>query len=96
MRYVSKYCIAGQVTRENMAHDHCMLDILGYKHTLIIYNTFLLSPATIVARMRLIVTLHVHCPSSFFIQMSWFLVSVFRVIIRIRLKICYFGCIFDA
>jgi len=28
-----KYCRAGQVTDDNMAHAHCMLDDSGYKHT---------------------------------------------------------------
>jgi len=26
MRYVEKYCSAGQATDDNMAHAHCMLD----------------------------------------------------------------------
>jgi hypothetical protein len=29
MRYVEKYCTAGQVTDGNMAHAHCMLDTKG-------------------------------------------------------------------
>ena len=31
---VEKYCVAGQTTQDNMAHAHCMLDTLGYKHAL--------------------------------------------------------------
>jgi len=33
MRYVEKYCIAGQATDDNMAHAHCMLDTKIYKYT---------------------------------------------------------------
>ena len=44
-----------------MAHAHCMLDTSGYKPTLIIYNTYCFSTATMVERTRLIVTLYVHC-----------------------------------
>ena len=36
---VEKYCRAGQATVDNMAHAHCMLDTLGYKHTLRICST---------------------------------------------------------
>jgi len=31
---VEKYGTAGQTTYDNMAHTHCMLDTLDYKHTL--------------------------------------------------------------
>jgi Na+/melibiose symporter-like transporter len=30
---VEKYCRAGRVTDDNMAHAHCMLDTKGYRHT---------------------------------------------------------------
>ena len=30
---VEKYHVAGQATRDNMAHAHCVLDTEGYKHT---------------------------------------------------------------
>ena len=30
---MKKYCRAGYVTDDNMAHAHCMLDTYGYKHT---------------------------------------------------------------
>jgi len=36
---VEKNCRAGQATDDNMAHAHCMLDALVYKHTLRIRNT---------------------------------------------------------
>ena len=52
-----KYCRAGQATDDNMAHAHCILDNLGYKHTLRICNTYCFSTATMVARTRLSVTL---------------------------------------
>ena len=34
-----KYCRAGQVTDDNMAHAHCKLDNQDYKHKLRICNT---------------------------------------------------------
>jgi len=34
---VKTYCTAGQVTDDNTAHEHCMLDTLGYKPTLIMW-----------------------------------------------------------
>jgi hypothetical protein len=63
---VENYCRAGQTTDDNMAHAHCMLDTQGYKHihTLGICSTIWFSTATMVARTRLIGTLHVHCLSS--------------------------------
>jgi len=56
-----KHCRTGQATDDNMAHEHCMLDTYGYKHTLRICNTCCFSTATMVARTRLTVTLYVHC-----------------------------------
>jgi hypothetical protein len=58
---VEKYCRAGQATDDNTAHAHCILDNLGYKHTLRICNTYCFSTATLVARTHLSVTLDVHC-----------------------------------
>jgi hypothetical protein len=58
---VAKYSKAGQATDENMAHARCMLDTKRYKRTLRICNTYCFSSATMVARTRLNVTLHVHC-----------------------------------
>jgi hypothetical protein len=43
-----------------MAHAECRLNTYGYKCTLRICNTYCFSTATIVARTRLNVTLHVH------------------------------------
>jgi hypothetical protein len=60
---VEKYCTAGQVTDDNMAHAHCMLYAYGYKHTLRICNTHCFSTAKILARMPLNITLYVHCVS---------------------------------
>ena len=50
----------GQVTDDNMAHVHCMLDNYGYNHTLRIRNTYCFSPATMATQTRLTVTLYVH------------------------------------
>ena len=35
-----KYCIAGQATDDNMAHERCLLGTLGYKHRLRICDTY--------------------------------------------------------
>ena len=48
---LEKYCRAGQVTDDNMEHEHCMLDTEGYKpHSE--YVTHCFSTATVVARTR--------------------------------------------
>jgi hypothetical protein len=36
---VEKYCRAGQAIDGNTEHAHCMLDTLGYKHTVRISNS---------------------------------------------------------
>ena len=36
---MEKYRTAGHATDYNMAHAHCMMDTLGYKHALIVCNT---------------------------------------------------------
>jgi hypothetical protein len=58
---VEKYSRAGQAEDENMAHAYFSLRILGYKHILSICNTYCFSTATMFARTRLSVTLHVPC-----------------------------------
>jgi hypothetical protein len=50
---VEKYCRAGQATDGNVAHARGMLNTSGYRHTLIICNTYCFSAATMVARTRL-------------------------------------------
>jgi hypothetical protein len=60
---VKKYCTAGRATDNNMAHTHCMLDTNVCKHTFRICNTYCFSTATMVARTRIKVTLHVICLS---------------------------------
>jgi len=50
-----------QVTTERMRF--IILDTQAYKHTLRICNTYCFSTATMVARTRLNVGLHVHCLS---------------------------------
>jgi len=62
---VKKYCTAGQATDDNMVHAHWMLDTEGYKHTLIICNTYSFSTASLVVRTRLNITLNVHYLSGF-------------------------------
>ena len=48
-----KKCRAGQATDDNMAHAHCMLDILRLQiHTLRLCNSHRFSTATMVARTR--------------------------------------------
>jgi len=47
----------------NTEHAHCMLATLGFKHTLIICNTYCCSTATMVARTHLSATWNVHCLS---------------------------------
>ena len=54
-----KNVVVGQVTGDNIAHVHCMLDTQGYNHTLRICNTYCLSTATMVARTLLSVTFYV-------------------------------------
>jgi len=49
----------GQATDENMAHEHCMMDTYGYKHILIVCNTYCFSISTMVARTHLNVTFSV-------------------------------------
>ena len=46
---------AGQATKHNMAHAHCILDNCGYRHTLRIRSIYCFSSATVVARARLYV-----------------------------------------
>jgi len=43
---MEKYFTAGQTTDDNMTHALCMLDILGYKHTLTICNKYIFFTAT--------------------------------------------------
>jgi len=58
-------CTAGHVTDNSMAQAHCMLDTLGYKHTLRICNIYCFSTAVMVAEKRLNITLYeeLHCQS---------------------------------
>ena len=50
---MEKVCRARRATDDNMAVEHCMLDTQGYRHTLIICNTYCFSTATMVTRTRL-------------------------------------------
>ena len=58
---VEKYCRVGQATDVNMAHMHCMLDILDYKNTLRKCIIYCSSTVKMVAQKFLHVTLYVHC-----------------------------------
>ena len=69
---VEKFCREGWAADANKVHAHCMLDTWGYKHTHTICNVYCFSTATMVARKRPIVTLHVRCLSSlFFAESVW-------------------------
>jgi hypothetical protein len=57
---VEKYCRAGQVTDDNMAHVHCVLDPKGYRHIGRKSDTYCFSTARMVAWMCRSVTLYVH------------------------------------
>jgi len=65
---VEKYSTARQTTNENMAHEHCVIDIKGYKHTLTVRNIYFFSIATNFALKRLNITLYVNC-------LSWLVVG---------------------
>ena len=60
VRYVEKYCRAGQATDDNMAHARCMLGTYGYKDTLRICNAYCFATTTMAARTRHNDTLYVH------------------------------------
>jgi hypothetical protein len=64
---VDKCCRAGHVTDDNTMHSHFVLNTLGYKHTLKIWNTYSLSNASVVTRTRVSVTTYVHGVSCFHI-----------------------------
>ena len=51
-----------KTTDDNMAHAHCMLDNLSYKHTIRIWNTYWFSTATVVAQSLFNVTLYAYWP----------------------------------
>jgi hypothetical protein len=70
---VEKYYRTRQAAFNKMARAHCMLDTLGYIHALRICNTHCIFTATMVARTRLNVTLHLHCLSFRYLQFtaSW-------------------------
>ena len=63
--HAKKYDRAKQATNDeyNRAHAHCMLDNEGYRHTLIIRNTYCSFAAKMITRTRPIITLYVPCLS---------------------------------
>ena len=59
------YCRAEEATDENIAHAHCKLDTLAYKHTLRTGNSNCFSTTTIFSHKRFIVVLYEYCLSYF-------------------------------
>jgi hypothetical protein len=51
---LEKYCRAEQATDVSTAQSLCMLDTKGYKHRLIICNTYCFSTARICERLTLL------------------------------------------
>ena len=60
---VEKSSRARQAKDGDTAHEHCMLDNWRYRHSLRKWNTYCSSSATKVTRMRLMLSLCVHCLS---------------------------------
>jgi hypothetical protein len=58
---VEKCIRAGQYADDNIAHEHCVLDNKGYKHTLRICNTYCFSTKTLAAWTLFNVTSYEHC-----------------------------------
>jgi len=58
--YVIMWKNIGQITDDNMAHAHCMLDNSSYRETLRMCNTYFFSTATMVTRTSFYVILYVH------------------------------------
>ena len=51
--HAEMYCRAGRATDDNMTHALCVLDSLGFKHTLRICSTYCFYTGTMVTRKRL-------------------------------------------
>ena len=73
-----------------MAHELCMMDHYGYKHTLRICNTYCFPTATVVRRTRLSVRLHVHCLSCSTYRTCWRITDI-RLSILVSRSISVFG-----
>jgi len=65
---VEKHCRAGQVTDDNMAHAHCMLNNYGYKLTLRMCDAYCFSTKIMVTRTCLNVTFIRILPLSYYIR----------------------------
>jgi len=74
-----------QATNGNMVHLHCILDAWSCKHTFRICYSYCFSSETMVTRMRLKVTLDVHCLSCFILLRTS--ASVVAVYCRVRFNI---------
>ena len=64
---VEEFWTAGQITDDNIAHAHCVMDNQGYNHTLTGCNTSCFSTTTMVVRMHLNVRLYAHYLSCFWL-----------------------------
>jgi len=51
---MKKYGTTGQATDDYMAHAHCMLDTLGYKHTPRIYNIYFILKNALLERASIL------------------------------------------
>jgi hypothetical protein len=60
---MEKYCRVRQPKDNNIAHAHCMLDILGCNQTLRRCITYCISTETVVERTPLCVMFYKHCLS---------------------------------
>jgi hypothetical protein len=85
---MEKYRRARQVTDDNRAHAHCMLDILDYKiRTLRICNMYRFYTATMVAPTRL----YVFCyPCSQTILKSIFAIKVYLLFLQVHISVAFF------
>jgi len=73
-----------------MVPAHCMLGTEGHTYTLWLCNTYCFYIATMVPRMRLSVTLYVHCLSCWCYQRFNFL-EVYHCFWSFKLQYSFFG-----
>jgi len=57
---VEEYSTVRKATDNSTAHEHCVPDNKGWRHTLRKFNTYCFLTATMITRMRLTVTLYLH------------------------------------
>jgi len=80
-----KYCRAGQITDNNMAHVRYTLDTYGYKNILRRGNTYCFSTITLVVQTPLNNTSYVHCLSCW--KLNMVLQTVTTKLIRVHVLI---------